>query len=121
MKIVDKNKLCIVINLDLLTELTNELHILYIHIGTVKVLIMINEKFYYKGMRSQIAKILKTCHICQTTKYDNKNKNMPLQIIKADRVRQIISTDLYDELPVGRGSCRYIFNNRILYHFFNTR
>ena len=34
---------------------------------------------------------------------------MPLQFIKANRVRQIISTDLYGELPVGRGGCRYIF------------
>ena len=109
MKRMNNKQLNVVINYELLTDLVNELHLLYIHIGTVKILKMILEDFYVKGMRRYIAKILKTCHICQLTKYDQKCKKVPLKIITAERVRQIISVDFYGELPESRGGCGYIF------------
>ena len=71
-----ENKYNIVINKDLLTVLLNEWHTLYLHISAVKILKMILEDFYIKGIRYHISKILRTCHICQTTKYEQKTKKL---------------------------------------------
>ena len=65
-----ENKYNFVINKDLLIELVDELHTLYVHIGAVKILKMLLEDFYIKGMRNINAKTLQTCHMYQITKYD---------------------------------------------------
>ena len=109
MKKMNEYKYNVVINKELLIDLVNELHTLYVLIGTVKILKMLLEDFYIEGMRYHIAEILQTCHVCQTTKYEQKSKKLPLKIITAERVRQVISVDFYGELPKSRGGCRYIF------------
>ena len=109
MKITGPDKFCIVINLELLNDLVNELHTLYIHVGTIKIFKMISEEFYIKNMKVEIAKILKTCHVCQTTKYSNKSNKVPFQMITADRPRQKLSLDFYGPLPISIGGCKYIF------------
>ena len=106
-KISGRYKL-IVISDSFAISLINQIHQMYAHISAVKIIKMIKEEFYNKGLKKKTYEIVHTCEVCQKTKHYNQSMKVPLGTIKVERINQLVSIDFFGCLPQGRGGVKFL-------------
>jgi hypothetical protein len=84
-------------------------HHLFGHFGAAKIYGSMRRFYHFPKMHATIRKILKTCDLCQKTKFPNKNLQGPIHPILVDNPGDLICVDFYGPLPAGRGGATYIF------------
>lgn len=107
-----KNKLTnrwkIVIPGHLTSQLVKEMHTMFGHPGRDRSWHIISESCTFKNMKRTVAKIIKTCEICQKTKPLNYSNKGNTRSHKPSRILEKVSIDLMGPLPTGRGGTHYI-------------
>lgn len=72
---------------------------------TLKIL---NERFTFKKLRHRVAKIIRTCDLCQTCKFDNIENFAPMQNIIPDFPQDLNCINYVRPLPRSNFGCEYI-------------
>ena len=81
------------------SKIVNYIHSKYGHFGAGKVEKIIRELGYWKSMGKSIRKILAGCHLCQMSKYPNRQyAGQMLNIIPLEK-NKLFSADIYGPLP----------------------
>ena len=92
-----------------INDLVWETHTRYGHIGSQKVLRILNESFYYPKLKPLVYSLFKTCDTCQKTKYLTIKYEEEKQPILTDGPCEILAVDFYGPLPRSKGGVQYIF------------
>ncbi len=79
------------------------------HLGSPKTLDLLSQRFWWKGMRTDVRKWVKSCHICQMGKnYKSSAKFGKMQTWHARERFQNISIDIVGPLPESLDGHKYI-------------
>ena len=80
------------------------------HLGSVRMLKRIQEKYYWKGMRHDVENYVKTCSLCQENKALRKTNRAPMQITTTSNAPfQRVALDIVGPLPEsGTAKLKYI-------------
>ncbi|CAM1299516.1 Uncharacterised protein r2_g944 [Pycnogonum litorale] len=80
------------------------------HLGEKKVLSRITERYVRPGMRKDIRKVCKDCHLCAVAKDYGANKRTPLEPIAVEHLRpfQKVNLDLIGPLPEARTGEKWV-------------
>ena len=79
------------------------------HCGASKVLGWLKEKYFWVKMGRFVRALVKTCDLCQRTKYPNRNFEGPMVNIIPVSPRDLYAVDIYGPLPKGRKRNKYLF------------
>lgn len=79
------------------------------HFGSTKINSTIKTYFHWSNMFRTIKQTLKTCEICQKTKYANKHLKGSISAIITSKPGELVCVDFYGPLPSSRGNTSYIF------------
>lgn len=80
------------------------------HLGSSRMLKRIKEKYYWKGMCSDVENYIKKCPLCQTNKALRKTNRAPMQITSTStQPFERVALDIVGPLPKsGRAKLKYI-------------
>ena len=90
-------------------RLIREIHNVYGHIGSQKVVKLVEEAFYISNLRHKVTKNLARCESCQVNKNWNRSCQAPMKNIIVDKPSKLLSVDFYGNLPTSTGGVKYIF------------
>ena len=85
------------------------IHEAYGHIGAKKMRKLLEEDFYIKNLRHNVAYLVPNCDVCQRNKPTARPLKAPLQNILSDRPGELLSVDFYGPLPTSTGGMKHIF------------
>lgn len=91
-------------------EVLQELHAgaLEGHLGTEKTLGKVKERFYWPGMRQDVAIWCETCETCATRKSRPAKNRAPLQTVKVGFPMQVVAVDILGPLVESEAGNSYI-------------
>lgn len=78
------------------------------HYGTERTIARISSRYFWPGMRSEIAKYVKNCIDCQRFKATNLKPAGLLQTTSSKQRFEVVSVDLFGPLPQTEGGYRWI-------------
>ena len=78
------------------------------HFGIKKTLQRLRQRFYWLGMRHDVAEWCKACQVCCAKKGPRKTPRAPLQIYRVGAAMERIAVDITGPLPVTASGNRYI-------------
>ena len=79
------------------------------HLGSEKLILMIEQHFYLKHLGRNVRKIISRCELCQRAKPMNRRYEIDPQSILRDRPRALITADVHGEMPTTTFGNRYLF------------
>jgi hypothetical protein len=80
----------------------------YGHFGVSKVYSMVRRCFFFQNMRRRIERLVKSCDLCQKTKYPNRGLCGEMNAIIAGNPGDLVTVDYYGPLPPSRSRVSYI-------------
>ena len=98
----------LVLPLSYAKELTLETHEMFVHVGFKKIYKMLQENFVFEKMRHNIQTWLRSCEICQKTKYINYMNKNKLEIIQAKKPNEYLSIDFIGPLAKAKYGNLYV-------------
>lgn len=93
---------------ELINDIIWETHECFGHVGINKTYKIIKEDCTFRGMSKRVAKLIRTCELCQKAKTFNRNTEGPQVNNIPGKPLETISIDLMGPLPSGRGGVQYI-------------
>jgi hypothetical protein len=78
------------------------------HMGRDKTYDKVRDKYYFKNMSQYVDNWVATCNQCQSTKRASNIKSLPLGVIDAKFVNDIVSIDLWDAGCVSTSGQSYV-------------
>lgn len=98
----------VVVPAELIEKLIDYVHSFYGHFGADKCVRMLQEKFSFKKMRHRVAKIVRTCDVCQRCKYDTTGNYAPMQTVAPKKPGELLSIDYAGPLPASKFGMKFI-------------
>jgi hypothetical protein len=89
-------------------EVIQAFHEQYGHFGVSKVYSMVRRYFFFQNMRRRIERLVKSCDLCQKTKYPNRGLCGEMNAIIAGNPGDLVTVDYYGPLPPSRSRVSYI-------------
>jgi transposase InsO family protein len=89
-------------------EVIQAFHEQYGHFGVSKVYSMVRRYFFFPNMRRRIERLVKSCDLCQKTKYPNRGLCGEMNAIIAGHPGDLVTVDYYGPLPPSRSRVSYI-------------
>ncbi|KAJ8965296.1 hypothetical protein NQ314_004225 [Rhamnusium bicolor] len=84
-------------------------HKLYGHFGISKLYNIVRHVLFFPNLRRRIQKVVRSCDICQKSKFPSRNLVGAIHPILAYHPGELVTVDYYGPLPEGRSRCAYIF------------
>lgn len=78
------------------------------HYGSKKTLTLLKKWIMFPKIREIVRKFVKTCDICQKTKYRNSSVITDFRSVVSLQVNELWSVDLFGKLPTSRGGVNYV-------------
>lgn len=85
-----------------------ETHEVYGHMGTLKTMLIMNERFTFRRMRHKISKLIRSCDSCQRNKINTQGSFAEMHSIKPSRIKEHLSIDFVGPLPTSIGGTQFI-------------
>ncbi|KAJ3617875.1 hypothetical protein MTP99_006962 [Tenebrio molitor] len=89
-------------------EVIQAFHEQYGHFGVSKIYSMVRRYFFFPNMRRRIERLVKSCDLCQKTKYPNRGLCGEMNAIIAGNPGDLVTVDYYGPLPPSRSRVSYI-------------
>ena len=93
----------------LIDDVIQTFHEQYGHFGISKVLSLIRRYFFFPKMRARIERVVKSCDLCQRSKFPNRALSGEMHSVIAEKPGDLVTVDYYGPLPQSRSRVAYIF------------
>ncbi|KAF2889592.1 hypothetical protein ILUMI_16581 [Ignelater luminosus] len=91
-----------------ISVIVNSYHEQFGHFGVSKLFLILKRLFYFRNMRRTIHRIVRSCDVCQKSKFPSRNLMGAIHPIVATFPGELVAVDYYGPLPEGRGRVGYI-------------
>nr|CAI5864426.1 unnamed protein product [Callosobruchus analis] len=105
----NSNKWRICIPSGFIKELVWAYHDTYGHYGAWKTYKSLSVNYIWKNMRTSVKKIIRTCELCQKSKYLNEKMAGPMKSIIPKDENELVAVDIFGPLPTSVGGVKYVF------------
>ena len=89
-------------------EILKRMHDNNAHPGLTRFYMSLRERYYWNGMYAEAESYVKSCEVCQKTKYQTNLKKAPLKPLQIDEVFGRYHIDLVGPMPETKEGYRYI-------------
>ena len=93
----------------LVDDVIQTFHEQYGHFGVSKIFSLIRRYFFFPKMRVRIERIVKSCDLCQKSKFPNRALSGEMHSVIAEKPGDLVTVDYYGPLPQSRSRVAYIF------------
>ena len=93
---------------DLRLQLVQFLHEQYFHVRSTKMERVLNEKYFWPGMKKDIQNVLDMCKICYRTQRNPKHIRSKMKLFPATRVFEVVHIDLVGPFKETHSGYKYI-------------
>ena len=104
----NNNSWKIVIPSEIKKELISQTHSKLGHPGVYKTWLYIKRFYFWKAMKKDIKKFVKSCDVCQRVKYLSIAMKGEYQMVHSGARSDLVTVDFYGPLPRARGGAEYV-------------